>query len=230
MSRESNLELKVGSFVLLAVLGLTFFIVSISDLSFVKKGRMVQVVFNFANGIRDAAPVRLAGVEAGIVRHIKIFTDDADQKKTKVRVTLWIQEGIEIPVDSKITINQLGLLGEKYIEITPGISTESYKNDSIIVGYDPVPIEKITQQVAVLTQKIETTIDGINSGILTEQNKKSLAETLEGFASVANNLKNGRGTVGRLFTDESIYKNLDELSADLKSNPWKLLYRPKPQK
>jgi hypothetical protein len=30
-----------------------------------------------------------------------------------------------------------------------------------------------------------------------------------------------------LITDEAIYDNLDELTADLKSNPWKLLYRPK---
>ncbi|MEI7999420.1 MAG: hypothetical protein WCH62_07950, partial [Candidatus Omnitrophota bacterium] len=63
MSRERHLEFKVGGFVLIAVVALTFFVVSVSDLSFAKKGHSVQVVFNFANGLREAAPVRLAGVE-----------------------------------------------------------------------------------------------------------------------------------------------------------------------
>jgi phospholipid/cholesterol/gamma-HCH transport system substrate-binding protein len=227
MSREGHLELKVGSFVLLAALGLGFFVISITDLSFIKKGHGIQAVFGFANGLREAAPVRLAGVEAGIVKKIKVFIDEKDNRKTKVQVNLWIQEGIEIPIDSKITINQLGLLGEKYVEIVPGVSPETFKNDVLIKGLDPVPIEKITEQVAVLTMKLETTVDSINNGILTDQNKKALADILQAFDEVANNIKNGKGTVGRLFHDESIYNNLDELTADLKTNPWKLLYRPK---
>ncbi len=227
MSREGQLELKVGSFVFVAVLVLSFFIVSVSDLSFVKKGHSFQVVFGFANGLREAAPVRLAGVQTGIVKNLKIFVDEGDHKKTKVRVSLWIQEGVEIPIDSKVTINQLGLVGEKYVEIVPGVSMDFYKNDSVLIGVDPLPIEKVTEQVAVLANKIEATVDSINNGILTDQNKKTLTDILQAFDAVANNVKNGHGTVGRLFVDESIYNNLDELTADLRVNPWKLLYRPK---
>jgi phospholipid/cholesterol/gamma-HCH transport system substrate-binding protein len=227
MPREGHLELKVGIFVLLALASLTFFVISITDLSFIKKGHSIEVIFGFANGLREAAPVRLAGVEAGLVKKLRVFTDDKDQNKTKVRITLWTQENLRIPIDSKITINQLGLLGEKYVEIIPGTSLDFYKDGVTVVGMDPIPIEKITEQVAILASKMETTVDSINSGILTDQNKKTLADTLQAFDMVANNLKNGHGTVGRLFADESIYNNLDELTADLKVNPWKLLYRPK---
>jgi phospholipid/cholesterol/gamma-HCH transport system substrate-binding protein len=227
MSREGQLELKVGAFVILAMCALTFFVISISDLSFFKHGKKLQVVFGFANGLRQAAPVRLAGVEAGLVKDLRLYVDHNDHKKTKVHVDLWIQEGIEIPVDSRITINQLGLLGEKYIEIVPGTSTQLYPSGAVVIGIDPIPVERVTEQVTVLTQKLETTIDGINNGILSEENKKSLSEMLKAFNEVANNVKNGKGTVGRLFKDESIYDNLDELTADLKLHPWKLLYRPK---
>ena len=200
MSRESHLELKVGSFVLLALAGLSYFIFSVSNLSLFEKGRVLQAVFGFANGLKEAAPVRLAGVEAGLVKNMEIFTDANDNKKTKVRVTMWIKEGVEIPVDSKVTINQLGLLGEKYVEIMPGTSTEFFKAGTVVVGFDPVPMEKISERVYALTEKLERTIDNINKG---------------------------QGTVGKFLTDESIYRNLDELTADLKANPWKLLYRPK---
>ena len=70
MSRDNGLELKVGSFVLMAALALTFFIISISDLSIFEKGRHIQVVFGFASGLREAAPVRLAGVELDAARKI----------------------------------------------------------------------------------------------------------------------------------------------------------------
>ena len=200
MSRESHLELKVGSFVLLALAGMSYFIFSVSNLSLFEKGRPLQAVFGFANGLKEAAPVRLAGVEAGLVKNMEVFTDANDDQRTKVRVTMWIKEGVEIPVDSKVTINQLGLLGEKYVEIMPGTSTEFFKAGTVVVGFDPVPMEKISERVYALTEKMERTIDNINKG---------------------------QGTVGKFLTDESIYRNLDELTADLKANPWKLLYRPK---
>jgi len=227
MSRDNGLELKVGAFVMMAVIALTFFIISVSDLSIFEKGRHFQVIFGFASGLREAAPVRLAGVEVGIVKKLQVFVDESDGKKTKARVNVWIKDEIAIPADSKITINQLGILGEKYLEIIPGISTDVVKDDSVIIGHDPVPIEKITEQVAVLMVKLETTVDSVNNGILTDKNKKSLEDALAGFGAVGTDLKEGRGTLGKLLTDESIYNNLDDLTSDLKGNPWKLLYRPK---
>jgi phospholipid/cholesterol/gamma-HCH transport system substrate-binding protein len=230
MSRDNGLELKVGSFVLMAAFALTFFIISISDLSIFEKGHRLQVVFGFASGLREAAPVRLAGVEVGLVKKLQVFKDDKDASKTKVRVNVWIRDDMGIPLDSKITINQLGILGEKYLEIIPGISREVMKEDTLVVGQDPVPIEKITEHVDSLMLKLNETIDSVNSGILTEKNKKSIETTLEGFAALGTDLKEGRGTLGKLITNESIYNNLDDLTADLKGNPWKLLYRPKPNK
>lgn len=227
MTRESHLELKVGAFVLFALAGLVFLVTSVSDFSFGGKGRSMQVLFTFANGLREAAPVRLAGVEAGQVKSMKIFVDETDSKKTKIRVHLWVKDGIEIPADSQVTINQLGLLGEKYVEIIPGRSTEFLAENSVMVGFDPIPVEKISQQVNDLATKLETTIDGINAGVLSEKNKQSLEAALADLSIVMSNIKQGQGTVGKLLSDDSIYKNLDELTADLKVNPWKLLYRPK---
>ncbi len=227
MSEEKGMELKVGAFVLMAVIALTFFVVSISDLSFFESGRHLQVVFGFASGLKEAAPVRLAGVEIGLVKKLKVFVDQNDGGKTKVAVNAWIKDDVPIPSDSNITINQLGILGEKYLEIIPGASKEMLKNNGTILGHDPVPIEKITEHIDTLMAKLDTTVDGINNGILTQNNKRSLQEALEGLAALGTDLKEGRGTLGKLVTDASIYNNMDEMTADLKNNPWKLLYRPK---
>lgn len=227
MPKETNLELKVGAFVLIAIGCLTLAVLSISNFSFFEKGRGVHVIFGYANGLKKAAPVRLAGVEAGIVKSIDISTEGG---ATKVKVELFIHEDVGVPADSKVTINQLGLLGEKYIEITPGQSQQMLQDKGTLIGADPVPVEKITQRIDSMTAKLEQAMDGINKAILTEQNTQSFSEILSGVNNIVKEIQQGKGTLGMFLYNPNIYKNLEELSSDLKDNPWKLLYRPKPGK
>ena len=51
--------------------------------------------------------------------------------------------------------------------------------------------------------------------------------TVKEIEGLVVDIKTKQGTVGRLFYDDSIYRKTDELLADLKQNPWKLLYKPK---
>ena len=226
MNKESQLELKVGAFVLSAFLVLSFFVASISNISFGEKGWPLQAVFNFANGIKESAPVRLAGIEVGLVKKIQVFTDTADLR-IKVRVDAWIKEGVNIPSDSKIMINQLGLLGEKYIEIMPGTAKDFIKPNTVIVGKDPIPVERVTEQVNELADKFSVTMEKVNKDLLSAKNQEAFSGTLKGLNDLLAKINRGEGTVGRLLADDSIYRNVNDLTADLKSHPWKLLYRPK---
>ena len=227
MSKESNLELKVGAFVLLAFIIFVVFIFSISDFSSFQKGKTVKVIFGFANGLKKSAPVRLAGVDVGSVRDLQIFFDRND-RKTKVKVDLWLKEDTQIPVDSQVWINQLGLLGEKYVEIMPGTDTNRFvENSGTLVGQDPIAMEQLSARMNQLTSKLENTVEGVNAIIRSDKNQKSIEETLLGLSEIINNIKQGRGTVGRLLYDESIFNDLEGFTADLKANPWKLLYKPR---
>ena len=229
MPKESNLELKVGAFVLAAFILLTIFIFSISDFSAFQKGENLKVIFGFANGIKKAAPVRLAGVDCGLVKDISVFYDKKEAK-TKVQIDLWLKNGTDIPSDSVVTINQLGLLGEKYIEIVPGVSIDLIKEGSLLNGKDPIAMEKMSEMVTQLAQKVDKSVDGFNSVVNNQKNQRSLETTLEGFSQIVTGVREGKGTVGKLFSDETIYDDLQDLTVDLKANPWKLFYRPKVQR
>jgi phospholipid/cholesterol/gamma-HCH transport system substrate-binding protein len=226
MPKELTLELKVGAFVLAAVVCLTFVVLSISSLSFFEKGQKFHVIFGYANGLKKAAPVRLAGVEAGVVKSIDVFIDPQTHVM-RVKVDISVDKGVAVPVDSVVSINQLGLLGEKYVEIAPGISGQMMTEGGTLNGLDPVPVEKITKRIDSLTAKLEETMTSINTGILTEKNKLAFSQTMEGLSGIMTKVNQGQGTIGQLVGNPSIYNNLEELSADLKNNPWKLLYRPK---
>jgi phospholipid/cholesterol/gamma-HCH transport system substrate-binding protein len=226
MPRETGLEVKVGMFVVLAIVCLVAFVFSISDFSVFKKGVSYRVVFSYANGLKKGAPVRVAGVDAGHIRQIRVMYDAAT-RATSVLADVWMQEGYVIPSDSKFLINQLGLLGEKYLEVMPGASAQVMSADLVARGEDSVPMETITRTIGAVGEKVGVVLDSINNGILTEANKVALALTLANVASVTQGIKDGQGTVGKFLTDPALFNNLDEMSADLKANPWKLLYRPK---
>ena len=193
MPKETNLELKVGAFVLIAIGCLTVAILSVGNFSFFEKGKKLSVIFGYANGLKKAAPVRLAGVEAGLVKNIDILTEG---NETKVKVELLINDAIGIPADSSISINQLGLLGEKYVEVTPGKSQQMIQDGGRVMGIDPVPVDRITQRIDSMTAQLEKTMHGINNGILTQENTRSLSEILSGVKNIVNEIQQGKGTLG----------------------------------
>lgn len=222
---------------LIAMGALAMFIFSVSDLSGLKKGKSLRVIFGFANGLKRNAPVRIAGVDEGLVKNVKLFFDRTDSK-TKVEVELWIGEDTMIPRDSVITVNQLGMMGEKYIEIFPGEDTQSFfEAKQVVIGKDPIAQEAISERIMEVSNKLEIAIGGVNRLITNEKNVDSIGTTLENLSSLTGSLddivldmKEGKGTVGRLLYDERLYDDLQGLTADLKEHPWKLLYRPKQSK
>ena len=200
MDSVRTFELKVGLFIMIGITILFFIVFSIGGMNFSKTGYRINVLFNFANGIGGTAPVRLAGVGVGQVQGIKIVRDEKSNI-TKAELTVWVDDKIKIENDAVVTINTLGLLGEKYLEIFPGTPGSSIlKGNDTIVGKDPVPMEKIPEYLANLSVAVSAIVD---------------------------RLKKGEGTIGKLLTDETIYNDLEAFVKDIKCHPWKLLNRPR---
>lgn len=194
-----SFEVKVGLFILIGFIILFLMIFSIGDVYLLRPGYHIKVIFNFANGIALNAPVRLAGIEVGEVDNIRIYYD-TNEKRTKVELSAWIKRDVAIEEDAKAVINTLGLLGEKYLEIFPGESKRFLADGSVLVGTDPISTENMTME---------------------------LSRLLDSLNVVAERLKNGEGTIGRFLTDDSIYQNMEDFTADIKQNPWKLMHKPK---
>jgi len=109
MSREA----RVGIFVLLGLIVLTFFTFKVSKWGLIaEKGYRLTVDFDSAAGLEPKSDVKMAGVPIGKVEDIQLIGNRA-------RLVLRIREGIKIPIDSVGTIQTQGLLGERYDEIHP---------------------------------------------------------------------------------------------------------------
>jgi len=193
-----TLEMKVGIFIVVAFIILFFIAFSIGDLSIFEKGYTIRVSFGFANGIAESAPVRLAGVDVGEIDDIEIYYDET-AGKTKVVLYAHISEDVKIEKDAIARINTLGLLGEKYLEVSPGSRRAGFLDGgSLLVGDDPICLEALTKDMRGLVDSATVIMD---------------------------RLKDGEGTVGKLLVEEKIYNDLESFVADIKAHPWKLLHK-----
>ncbi|MDD5027172.1 MAG: MlaD family protein [Candidatus Omnitrophica bacterium] len=200
---KTKLEMKVGIFVFIGLVILVVFILSIGGVKTWSSGYKVDFIFNFVNGVKRGAPVRFAGVDVGEVKAIKFYYD-SEKVKTKVRLTCWVSKRVGIPLDSKIWVNTLGLLGEKYVEIIPGQDYgQIMAAGQEIDGEDPLPMNEIMKDA-------KNIADNVNIGIEKILHKE--------------------GTVGKLLYDDKIYNELDALVTDIKKHPWKLFFKTKEKK
>ncbi len=233
MFTRMNFELKVGIFIFIGIVILSVIIFSIGNFYSVKRGYNLDVVFSFANGIGIGAPVRYSGVEVGEVQDIKVYFDEKENRPL-VKLNIWVSQNTWINENAKAAINTLGLLGEKYLEISPGTrDTRLLQKGDVLRGQDPVSTEEIARSTKELIEKISTLTESINKIAGDDSLRTSLKNTVNNMEALSGDLrdflsyaKQGKGTIGRLMSDDTLYNHIDEMILDIKQNPWKLLFKP----
>lgn len=214
--KPANFEIKIGIFIFVGIIILTLITFSIGEFLF-KPGYNIKVLLSFADGVQESSPVRLAGLEVGEVKKASILRDP-ETNKTKVELLLWLTNNAKVEKDATVLINTLGLIGEKYVEIFPGTPGSPLLMDGgTIVGFDSISMQQMTQKGYDVILKLEKMLDSVNY--------------------VLEKVKAKEGTVGKLLMEDKIYRDLEEIMAevkemvrDLKRHPWKLLQKPKRSK
>ena len=207
-------QVRAGIFIFLALLfiagGVT--IMGQKTKMFVNKGEL-RVVMEDVAGLKVGGPVWLAGVDVGLVTEIHF---DDPQKTNQVSIHLEVDRSSlkKIGADSIITIKTRGLMGEKYVDITPS-SHYSETPPSVLKGTPVAKLDDVVQKAGTTFEKINGIIDNINQGKGT-LGKLSRDETLyTNVASLAVEMKNlmitinrGEGTLGRLNRDPEPFNKL----------------------
>ena len=128
--RIRTLEISVGALILAGLLALVILAINVSGLNVADQGQGYKVVARFDNigGLTERAKVSLSGVQIGQVSAIRI-----DKKRLMAEVEMTIFSDVNyLSSDSSAQILTAGLLGEKYIGITPGFEEELLKDGSTI--------------------------------------------------------------------------------------------------
>ncbi|MBI5576564.1 MAG: MCE family protein [Deltaproteobacteria bacterium] len=205
MSREA----KVGIFVVLGLVILTYFTFRVSKWGGIaERGYKLSVDFENAGGLEPKANVKMAGVPIGKVEEIRLVGDRA-------RLDLRIDSGIRIPVDSVASIQTQGLLGEKYVEIMPGKRADQTlpPGGRIANTQQPVNLDEMVRKLSLIADDVKRFTDSLSSTIGTEEGKQAIAEILKNVREASAVLRNvSTANEERL---NRILVNVDRLSADL---------------
>jgi phospholipid/cholesterol/gamma-HCH transport system substrate-binding protein len=213
-------ELRVGLLVLIAIAVLVVLILNASgELNPFASHLHLRARFADANGLREGSEVRLAGVRIGKVDRIKLMTPTevgnapSGQSPPKVEARLTIDTKIDgVPATDRIRTDSTAqqaapsILGsEMIVNITPGTSIGSpVKENDLLPSTSGSTMSDLATNGTELAQKLSKLSDQLNE--------------------VVKNVRDGKGTVGRLFNDESLYNNLnatirdaEELATQIKS-------------
>ena len=129
--KTQKFEFFVGLFMALGILCLAFLSIRIArNELFAASGYEVQAVFTNCNGLRSGSPIMIAGVEIGRVKAITLEDYEA-------KVVLMLQRGVALQKDAIASIRTKGLIGEKYVEITPGAADQMVPPGGVLHGTEP---------------------------------------------------------------------------------------------
>ena len=221
-------ELRVGLFVLvgLSVLAAGIFYVTGSNL-IGPKYRLVTYLPE-VSGLANGAPVRLDGVEVGNVESIKLAQRGpnlARDKNRNVRVIMRIARSYQDDIlgDSTASLVTEGLLGNRYVEITRGITGRKLVDNDEVTGVEEKAIKEVVQRSAdmlgnlqALSTDIQDLINGVKQGrgslgkLLTDdQAYNHLNGILAKGDTMMANIQAGHGTLGRLVSSDDLYNKVD---------------------
>jgi phospholipid/cholesterol/gamma-HCH transport system substrate-binding protein len=143
MQHSSTQDTLVGLFVAAGIAGLFFLALQVSNLSSFteQEGYTVTARFENSGGLKVKSPVSAAGVKIGQVSDISL---DPKTYESVVKIRIDAKYN-SIPEDTTASVFTAGLLGEQYISLEPGGSSEYLKQDGQI---------EITQSAIILEKAI----------------------------------------------------------------------------
>lgn len=143
MQRSKN-DVWVGLFVLLGAVAILFLALKSANLLTLNFSADYEVSAKFDNigGLKPGAAVKSAGVVVGRVKKIEF-----DGESFQAKVTLALQSGLAFPQDSSLKILTSGLLGEQYLDVSPGADEKNLvAGDKIGSTQSAVILENLISQ------------------------------------------------------------------------------------
>ena len=186
--------------------------------------------FPNSQGLLTGNQVRLAGVVVGAVREIQVPRAPGQDLTVLFDIERKYQHLVK--TDSRAEIKTIGLLGDKYLEVTPGSPDKpDLEPDHEIIAFRGAELDKIlagsgdlVDNVVAISKSLKNILGRTEKGEgflgeITSESKsgaelsRSLRQTLDNLNSLVADVRQGKGLVGRLISDE---KTADDVLTELR--------------
>jgi phospholipid/cholesterol/gamma-HCH transport system substrate-binding protein len=218
---KNTLETRLGIFVALVVIAAVLIIETVGGIEKFKRGYRAHALFNTAQELKIGDHVKMAGVEVGRVEQISLT-------ESKVKVTMKLRADAAVKTDSKATIKFAGLMGQNFVSLDFGSPDAPRATDGTILAAMDQP------DLGAMMQKLDNVASGVENlaksftgdkienllGPLTDflkQNSGQLTATIANIRSVTSQIAEGKGTMGKLIYDDTLYNSALTTVSNLQS-------------
>lgn len=194
-------------------------------------GYRLRATFDNLQQLKPSDEVRMAGVRIGNVIETEL-------DGVKAVAVLSINPNVKIPADSEATIVTAGLLGANYVTIAPG-EASSYIAGGESIGTFVTPgindvvadVGKMGERLDEIAVEVKDALSGLsgltgggegspgslftNLNEIVTENRDRINSTLENFDKISSEIASGKGTLGKLISDESAYDQLLAAAQDV---------------
>lgn len=197
--KEQAAALRAGFFVVIILAGMAAIIFVLgTERGLFRERYEVKTAFYNVRGLREGAPVRLAGMSVGEVSSIRFSKDLAEKN---VEVVMQIDAGVHdrIREDSEATINWLSYVtGDSYVEITIGSSDEPVvQAGGYIKGLQPIDYAEALEGSIDILNTVAESFNNLEAGGFFDT-LNSAAKTI---SSCAQEIKSGEGLIHSMIFD-----------------------------
>lgn len=134
-------EISVGIFMIIGIACLVYLSVNLGDVDlFGSQTYKIDATFSSIEGLEVAASVEIAGVSVGKVKRITLEENEA-------LVEMEINKGVQITDDTIASIRTKGVIGDKFVKLSPGGSDEILgDNDSLMDTESAISLEELVSK------------------------------------------------------------------------------------
>ncbi len=226
---KDTIETRLGIFFALAVVAGIILLEMAGGLEIFKGGYRLHAYFKNVYELKEGDPVKMAGMQVGKIESMVIVND-------RVKVTLKLNSNVIVKDDSKATIKFTSVLGgqnfvaidfgtERGVKLEPDAVIETIEQpdiNSLMAKLDNVAtgIENVTRSFS--GDRIDNLLGPLTDFI--KQNSGKMGAIFGNLQTISENIANGKGTVGKLVTDDALYNsvlatvsNFEATAVDIKS-------------
>jgi phospholipid/cholesterol/gamma-HCH transport system substrate-binding protein len=180
--KNISAELKVGSAVIVAAFILFFGIIWVKDYKFNVQRFEYAVLFPNIGSLEVGDPVSVLGVKKGEVKSIELSGND-------VLVAFNLTKDVDLKNDAKFTVMNIGLMGERFINIVPGVSSEPLDISYPVHGFYDTGIPEVMGMMGAAIDEIRHLIAVLEGTVGTPAATASIREIIDNMQSISTDLK-----------------------------------------
>lgn len=214
-------ETKVGLLFLGTLILVIGFAYTLGVFNLFGNTNTINITYNYAGGIEEGSAVRVMGIKVGKVQSIRFdpTMKDAQGNEVKLVITITVEKKAwnSVKSDSQFFINLAGVIGEKFVEISPGSAELPELEPGVTLrGEDPPRIDQLISQSYGLAGKVLE---------LVEKNEGSFTNTIHMLNDLVTNVNKLVPNLNKLLGQvekttknakiASLLNNMEQISGDI---------------